>query len=176
MDSLLGGLFGGQDDPDDDHRRERAQDFINRYEQGPPYEGISGDEAYHNYQAVAGRLSPAELEDSASEAFERMSPEERREFARYLQERQGGQIGDAQTDDPRRLARMTAQVQQQQPNGLGALFGGGGMREMLGGALGGGQRRGRDDGGMGDMLNNPIAKAALGGIAAIAMKKMMGGR
>ncbi len=29
---------------------------------------------------------------------------------------------------------------------------------------------------MGDMLNNPLAKAALGGVAAIAMKRMMGGR
>jgi hypothetical protein len=29
---------------------------------------------------------------------------------------------------------------------------------------------------MGGMLSSPIAKAALGGIAAIAMQKMMGGR
>ncbi len=71
----------------------------------------------------------------------------------------GGLFG-GQDDDPRQLARMTSQYRQQDPGGLASLFGGGG---------GGG-------GGMGDMLSNPLAKAALGGVAAIAMKRMMGGR
>ncbi len=160
MDQLLGGLFGGQDD-DDDRRRGRAQDFVNRYEQGPPYQGISDEEAYHNYRQVAGQLPPQEYEESAAEAFQRLSPQERRQFAQMLQQRAGGQFGSFQEDDPRQLARMTSQYRQQDPGGLASLFGGGG---------GGG------GGGMGDMLNNPLAKAALGGVAAIAMKRMMGGR
>jgi hypothetical protein len=41
---------------------------------------------------------------------------------------------------------------------------------MLGGALGGGQSR------QGGMMQNPMAKAVLGGIAAMAMKRMMGRR
>jgi len=57
--------------------------------------------------------------------------------------------------DPRELARVTARLRQQQPGGLGSLLGGGG------------------GGGMGDMLGNPLAKAALAGIAAVAVKKMM---
>ncbi|MDP9358015.1 MAG: hypothetical protein M3R02_22580 [Chloroflexota bacterium] len=158
MDQLLGRLFGGQDD--DDRRRGRAQDFVSRYEQGPSYQGISDEEAYHNYRQVAGRLSPQEYEESAAEAFQRMSPQERMQFAQMLQQRGGGQFGGFQDDDPRQLARMTSQYRQQDPGGLASLFGGGG---------GGG-------GGMGDMLSNPLAKAALGGVAAIAMKRMMGGR
>ena len=60
------------------------------------------------------------------------------------------------------MARMTSRMRQQQPGGLGALLGGGG---------GGG-----GGGGMGDMLGNPLAKAAMAGIAAMAVKQMMNRR
>lgn len=192
MDSLLSGLFGGQDD--DTQSRGKAQDFISRYDQGAPHENISDEEALNNYQAVASRLSPQEFEDSAAEAYERMSPDERREFAQFLNERSNVQF-DQVPDDPRGLAQMTSRVQAQQPDGmaglLGGLMGGGGMGGMLGGNSGGegvggmlsglmggdddrrGQRRGNGGGGMGDMLQSPIARAALGGIAAIAMRKMI---
>lgn len=186
MDAMLKGLFGDQDD--DAKRRDQAQDFINRYDDGPPHENISGEEALSNYQAVAGQLSPQELEDSATEAYERLSPDDRRQFAQWLQERGGDQVGNVTSDDPRQLARVTSQLQSQQPGGLAGLLGGGGLGGMLGGAgggggnlgglasglLGGGQSRTQGQGGgMGDMLQNPIARAALGGIAAMAMKKMM---
>jgi hypothetical protein len=169
MDSLLKGFFGGQDDDDDNHRN-KAQDFISRYEQGSPYDNIDDDEVLNNYQSVAGRLSPQEFEDSAADAYERLSPEERRQFARYLQE-QGGQ-DFAQTDDPRQLARYTSQMQSQQPDGLAGLLGGGGLGGMLGSALGGGSQ----GQGQGGMMQNPIAKAVMGGIAAMAMKRLLGGR
>ncbi|MGI8406385.1 MAG: hypothetical protein ACR2OE_16770 [Thermomicrobiales bacterium] len=48
---------------------------------------------------------------------------------------------------------------------------------MLTGAMGGGHGRQQNQGGgMSDLLQNPIARAVLGGIAAMAMKKMMGRR
>ncbi|CAA9559049.1 MAG: hypothetical protein AVDCRST_MAG49-2387 [uncultured Thermomicrobiales bacterium] len=188
MDSMLSGLFGGQDDDDDDRRRSRAQDFVSRYEQGSPYEGFSDQEAIHNYQQVAGRMSPQDFEESAAEAFQRMDPQERMQYAQMMQQQGGMQFSGGQMDDPRQLARMTSQFHQQSPDGLTGLFGGGGgggglgamlggggggaMGSLLGGAMGGGNR----GGGGGDMLNNPLAKAALGGIAAMAMKRMMGGR
>lgn len=81
MDSLISGLFGDKDD--DKQARGRAEDFIKRYENGPPEENISDEESVRNYQAVASRLSPQELEESAAEAFERMSPDQRREFSRF---------------------------------------------------------------------------------------------
>lgn len=178
MDSLVKGLFGGQDD--DDTQRTKAQDFISRYEQGSPYDNIADDEVLNNYQSVAGRLSPQEFEDSAAEAYERLSPEERRQFARYLQE-QGGQ-DFAETDDPRQLARYTSQVQSGQPDGLAGLLGGGlgGMLGGGGGGLGGmlGSVLGGDSHaqGQGGMMQSPIAKAVMGGIAAMAMKRLLGGR
>ncbi len=176
VNQLLGGLFGGQDNDDDQTRRMQAQDFVNRYEQGAPWDNISGDEALHNYHNVSQRLSPQEYEESAAEAFQRMSPQERAQFAQLLQQQGGVQFGGGNYDDPRQLAQMTSQYRQQNEGGLGALFGGsgggGGLGSMLGGALGG-SGGGSGGGGMDDMLNNPLAKAALGGIAAMAMRKMM---
>jgi hypothetical protein len=173
MDSLLKGFFGGQDD-DDDSQRNQAQDFVSRYEQGSPYDNIGDDEVLNNYQSVAERLSPQEFEDSAAEAYTRLSPEERRQFAQYLQQ-QGGQ-DFAQTDDPRQLARYTSQMQAQQPDGLAGLLGGGGLGGMLGGGGMLGSAFGGESQDQGGMMQNPIAKAVMGGIAAMAMKRMMGGR
>ncbi|MBA3275646.1 MAG: hypothetical protein H0T72_07620 [Chloroflexia bacterium] len=176
MDSLLSGLFGDKDD--DTQSRGRAQDFINRYDDGAPHENITDEEALNNYQAVAGRLTPQELEDSAAEAYERMSPDERRAMARFLNDRSDVQF-DQLRDDPRGLAQMTSRVQSRQPDGLAGLLGGlggGGMGGMLSDVLGGDNDRNRQrqgGGGMGDMLQNPIARAALGGIAAMAMRKII---
>jgi hypothetical protein len=180
MDSLLKGFFDDQDD--DNTQMNKAQDFISRYEQGAPHENIDDDEVMNNFRAVSGGLSPEDLEDSAAEAYERLSPEERRQFAMYLHQ-QGGQ-DFTETDDPRELARYTSRMQQQQPGGLEGLLGGGGglgsllggggsgLGGMLGGALGGQNQR---QGG-GDLMNSPLAKAVIGGIAAMAMKRMVGRR
>ncbi len=197
MDTLLKGLFGDQTD---DQKQNQAQDFVSRYEQGAPADGITADEAVSNYQAVAGQISPQDLEDSADEAFQRLTPDERRQFAQWLKERGGDQVGDLTGDDPRQLAQVTSNLQQNQPDGLAGLLGGGGLASMLGGgalggmlggstgnsngiggmltgAMGGGHGRQQNQGGgMSDMLQNPIARAVLGGIAAMAMKKMMGRR
>ena len=79
------------------------------------------------------------------------------QFAQLLQQRAGDRFVGFQGDDPRQLARAVAQYRQQDPGGLASLLGGG--------CVGGG--------GMGDLLSHPLAKAALGGVAAIAMKKML---
>ncbi len=163
--NMLEQLMGGG------KRRSDWDDFVGRYDQGAPYDGISDDEAVRRYDQVAGQLSPEQYEQAARGAFERMSPQERLEFARYLQQRsqqQGLAFPDFNQDgiddryqDPRRLAQVTSRMEQQQPGILGQLLGGGG---------GGG------GGGAGGMLENPLAKAALAGVAAMAVKKMMSGR
>jgi hypothetical protein len=157
LDDLLG---GGQ-------QRREYQDFASRYDQGPPWAGISDQEAVSRYQQVATRLPPDQYQQSAQEAFARMSPQERMEFARHLQQRSRQQkldFPDFNRDgiddryqDPRMLAQVTSRMEQQQPGILGQLLGGGG-------------------GGAASMLDNPLAKAALAGVAAMAVKKMMSGR
>lgn len=196
MDSLLSGLFGDQEDPE--QKRAQVADFVQRVESGPPTEGVSDEEALKNYSAVAGRLSPQELEEAATQALERFSPEQRREFASLLEARGGSPVNP---DDPRQIAQLTTQLQNQSPDGLIGLLGGGSLDDVLGGLLGGGTSDGggggvvsdllgglfggnkdsssgggaTQSGGMGDLLNNPIAKAVLAAIAAMAMKKFMGG-
>jgi len=173
MDQLLGGLFGGQDDDDDDRRQTRAKDFVNRYETGSPTEGYDADEAAQNYRSVADRLSPEEYEDAAAQAFGRLSPQERSQLGQMMQQQGGGRFPGVTGDDPRDLARATSRFRQQEPGGLASLFGmggGGGGGDLLGATRG---DRGGGGGGLGDLMSNPLAKAALGGIAAVALKKMM---
>ena len=168
VDQLLGGLFGGQDD-DDDRRQTRARDFVNRYETGAPDEGYSDEEAVHNYRQVAGRLSPREYEEAAAETFGRLSPQERKQLKRQMRERSGGRmVVDDDNDDPRELARMTSRYREQDSGGggLAGLFG-------MGGGGNGGDLMSAARGGGGGMLDNPLAKVAMGGIAAVAMKKIL---
>ena len=162
MDMLAQILGGGQ-------RRQEYQDFVNRYEQGPPWAGIDDREAYDRYQQVAPQLPPDMYRESAQEAFSRLSPQQRMQLGRYMQQQvrqQGLPSQDLNRDgiddrlqDPGFLAQASSRMEQQQPGILGQLLGGGG-------------------GGMGgqSMLENPIAKAALAGIAAMAVRKMMSGR
>jgi hypothetical protein len=173
VDQLLGGLFGGQGNDDEPMRRQRATDFIDRYERGRPYDGIGDDEVIQNYQTVAGRLSPQEYEAATADAFGRLSREERRELRRRMRQQRGAPI-DGDDDDPRAMARELSQYRQQgSDDPLGGLFGGGGG---LGDMLGGGGGTTQASGSSGDLLGGPIGKAVLGGVAAFAMKQMMGGR
>ncbi len=164
--SFLEQLFGGGG-----QQRQEYQDFVNRYEQGAPWEGISNQEAMSRYQQVARQLPPQEYEQAAQEAFARMTPDQRRQLAQMLQQQARqqqvnfpdlNQDGiDDRLQDPRAFAQVTSRMEQQQPGMLEQLLGGGG-----GGA----------GGGAGEMLNNPLAKAALAGIAAMAAQRFLSGQ
>ena len=157
--SLIEKLLGGGSN------RGEWDDFRTRYDQGSPYGGIPDDEAYRRYESVSQAASPEVYEESAEEAFKRMSVEERREFARYLQSRArdrglgfpdlDGDGVDDRLQDPRELARTTSRMEQQQPGILGQLLG---------------------KGGTGGAFDNPLAKAALLGITAFAAQRIMGGK
>lgn len=153
---LFDSLLGGGDDRD---KRSEYEDFIGRYEQGSPYDGIGADETVQRYREVDERLDDDQYRDSAEAAFARLSPQERQQFAAFLQERAGGRglagSDGSRTDDPAELARMTSQVRREDPGILEQLMG---------------------RGGSGGPLDNPIAKAAFGGIAAMAASKLMGRR
>ena len=184
VDILQNILGGGQ-------QRQQFQDFANRYEQGAPYDGISDDETLHHYQQVAPHIPPDVYQQSAHEAFSRMQPQERMQVGRYLQQQvrqQGLNFPDLNRDgiddrlqDPGFLAQMTGQMHQQQPGLVGQLLGGamgggmggGMMGNALGGMMGGG---GMSGGGGGGLLANPLAKAALAGIATQAVRQMMNRR
>ena len=99
----------------DSAQRGQIEDFVKRYDQGQPWEGISDDEARQRHDQVATQLDDDEYEQSAREAFQQLQPEQRREVARSLQQ--------PETEDPTDLARATRQARQQQPDLLKDLMG-----------------------------------------------------
>lgn len=158
LDALLGSA-----------RLDQHKDFVKKYENGPATEGYSGQEAMRQYQEVAPNLSRDQYMQAALQSFSRLSPQQRAAFAQYLQQQAQNQSvnlpfmnqqpNPAQVEDPRYLAQMATQVHEQDPGLLAQLFGGGG-----------------NSGNAGGILSNPIAKAALAGIAAMAVKNVLGQR
>jgi hypothetical protein len=149
-------------------QRAEYEDFINRYEQGSPYSAIDDREAVDRYQQMAPQLSRDQYRASAEDAFARLSPAERADFSRWLRTRAVQQgvavqdydlnddgIDDRVQHDPGELAEMTTRVQERQPNIFEQLLGKGGTRGMF---------------------DNPIAKIATAGIAAMAAQRLLGGR
>ena len=64
----------------DPQKRSQYDDFISRYQQGSPYDGIGDDEAVQRYEEITPTLSDRDYQDSAEAAYSQLSPEERREF------------------------------------------------------------------------------------------------
>ncbi len=164
LDALLGAGQG----------REDSQNFLQRFEQGAPWEGYSDQEVLTRYGTVAGQASPQEYRQAAAEAFSRMSPEQRLEFGRMLQQRAREQRVDLgelehsdinELQDANRLAGLTTRVHQQ-PGLLRSILGGGTEQAPT-------QQAPSQQAGL---LASPLAKAALAGIAAMAIKKVLGAR
>jgi hypothetical protein len=114
-----------------DERREELNDFTKRYDQGPPDEGYADEEVRSRYEQVASRLPERDFEESARVAFDRMAPEERREFYEQLRNtavREGISSPELSRDatryeDSRALAGLTSKVHIQQPELLSGLAG-----------------------------------------------------
>jgi hypothetical protein len=165
VDQLLGGLFGSNDADDVDTQRQRARDFADRAERNP--RDLDPNEVMQNYQATTSRLSPDQYQRAAEEVFGKMSPDERRELKHEMRRRSRMQDQDDRDDDdsPAVLAQTAHRAHQEHESsgGLAGLFG-----------LGGGGDKGADDakGGIGSLLDNPLAKVAVAGIAAAAAKHL----
>ena len=150
--------------------REGFEDFLNRFEEGPPSEGYDDREVLDRYGEVAHKVSPSDYEQAARDAFGRLSQADREEFGQLL----AGQARSRRLDLPGLapaqgqgfgdldwLADMTNQIHQQP--GL--------LRDLLGGLTGTGGTSSS-----GGLLSSPLAKAALAGIAAMLVKRALGGR
>ncbi len=149
---------------------EGFQDFLKRFEQGPPSEGYDDEEVIDRYGQVAHNVSPEDYQDAARNAFGRLSEADREEFGRMLAGQAQSRGIDLSGLAPAQgqgfgnldwLSNITGQLHQQP--GL--------LREILGGLTGG-----RQSSSSGSIFSNPIAKAAMAGIAAMVVKKVLGGR
>jgi hypothetical protein len=155
---FLQNLLGGP------QQRQDYQDFVNRYEQGHPSEGYSDQETVNRYQQVTRQLPPDAYQQSAQEAFAKLSPEEREQFGQWLQTRAqqqnvnvpalGSGTDASRFRDPGALAQATTQMHEQEPDMLTKVL----------------------TGQTGTALDNPLARAALAGVAAMAARRVLTGR
>ena len=151
--------------------QEGFQDFLRRFQEGPPSEGYDDQEVVDRYGQVAHDVSPADYQEAARDAFGHLSETDREEFGRML----AGQAQSRGLNIPGLapaqgqsfsnldwLSNITGQLHQQP--GL--------LREILGGLTG--SRQSSSSGG--SIFSNPLAKAAMAGITAMVVKKVLGGR
>ena len=130
------------------------------------------------YGELAHKVPPADYETAVREALARLSPAEQAEFLRYLRERAGTRgvaLPQAGPGGGGGLDELTRSVRElhEQP---------GRLREVLTGPSGGGPggvRAGVEPGpagipgGLGSMFGSPVAKAAIAGITAMLVRRML---
>jgi hypothetical protein len=147
--------------------QKQYKDFVKRYEQGDPSEGYSDQEVLKRYGEVSHAVPPDQYAQAAQEALGKLSPQDRAEFLKMLQERaaaRGVKLPGKVASDPRDLGKVLTDLHEKP----------GQLRDILG--LGNGQPQGQAPGSnpIGDMLSSPMAKAVLAGIAAMVVKRMTG--
>jgi hypothetical protein len=142
-------------------------DFVNRYEQGHPAEGYSDEEVMQRYGDVAHAVPAEDYAQAAQEALARLSPEERAAFVKMLQERaqaRGTQLPGQVASDPQDLGRVLTDVHRTP----------GALRDILGEA-GSQQPQPGGSSALMNVLSSPLARAALAGITAMIVKRVMRG-
>lgn len=151
--------------------RSVIDDFINRYEQGDPTQGYSEDEARSAFEQAVQTAPPETLRRAARDAVDRLDDGQRAEFGELLRTQQTEQPAWSQATEP------TAPGLDDM---FGGLFGSGGLGNFFGdlvspGRSDGQQRGGRAGGGpnIGELLRNPVGRAVIGGIGAMALKQLM---
>jgi hypothetical protein len=160
LDDLLG----------NEQLQKQYKDFVKRYEQGDPSEGYSDQEVLDRYGEVSHAVPSDEYAQAAQEALGKLSPEERAEFLKMLQERaaaRGVKLPGKAASDPKDLGNVLTDLHEK-PGQLRDILGGGGVGQP--------QTQASGSNPITDMLSSPMAKAVLAGIAAIVVKRMMGGR
>lgn len=178
---LLDNILGGGGD------RGGLDDFVNRYEQGAPHEGISDDEALSQHDRFAEHLSDDEYHQYAEQAVSRLDPGEQQQLGSFLSGRaqeQGLDVGNllGGLGGGGALGGLGGMLGGSSGGGLGGMLGGGGgggtnpaALAMLMGGLNrhGGQRGLGNIVGGGGAAGNPVVKAAMAGVAAMAARKML---
>lgn len=167
---------------DQEHRRKR-DDFVERYTTGDPTEGFTTEEAIAYLREMRDEMTPAEFRAAMQKTLEHLPPSQREDFVAIMQQYQAGHPGAAAaTAAPAAGGRDAAA----DPFGslLGGLMGGGAASGLdLGALLDDLQRSGTrapSSGGGGKpteadfraLLESPLARAVLGGVAAYGMQGM----
>jgi hypothetical protein len=141
-------------------------DFVTRYEEGPPSEGYSDQEVVERYSQVAHAVPPDQYAQAAQEALARLSPDERAAFVKMLQDRaqaKGVSLPSRVGADPGELGQVLTGLHQKPGQLRDLLSGGGPATETTGSSA------------LAGLLGSPLARAALAGITAMIVKKVVRG-
>jgi hypothetical protein len=123
---LLDELTGGGD------AQQTFSDFVNRYDNGAPADGISPDEAQQRHDELTNELSPDQYGQAAQGAFDNLSPDDRTQVGQQLadQAQQQGidspHIDGAAQGDPSSMGQLAGLLHGAAPGLLGSVLGGGG--------------------------------------------------
>jgi hypothetical protein len=145
-------------------------DFVKRYEQGHPSDGYSDQEVVDRYSQVAHAVPPDQYAQAAQEALSRFSPEERAAFVKMLQERaaaKGVSLPSRVGAEPGDLGQVLTGLHQT-PGRLRDILGGGGDSAVPATQAAGPSA-------LTGLLASPLARAALAGITAMVVKKVVRG-
>ena len=159
---ILDDLLGNQ------QLQKQYKDFVKRYEQGDPSEGYSDQEVLERYGEVSHAVPTDEYAKAATEALSKLSPDERAEFLKMLQEQaaaRGVNLPGKVASDPKDLGNVLTDLHEKPGQLRDILSGSGGAQS---------QRQAPGANPITDMLSSPMAKAVLAGIAAVVVKNMMG--
>ena len=129
-------------------------------------EGYSDQEVLKRYSEVSHSVPPDQYAQAAREALGKLSPEDRAEFLKILQQRaaaRGVKLPGKVASDPTDLGKMLTDLHKQP----------GQLRDILGAGQPQGQAQGSNP--IIDMLSSPQAKAVLAGIAAMVVKRVTQG-
>src|SRR6478672_3515195 len=157
LDDLLG----------NEQLQKQYKDFVKRYEQGDPSEGYSDQEVLKRYGEVSHAVPPDQYAQAAQEALSKLSPEDRAEFLKMLQERaaaRGVTLPGKVAPDPKDLGQVLTDLHQKP----------GQLRDILGGTEAQPQEQPPGSNPIADMLSSPLAKAVLAGVAAMVVERVMG--
>ncbi|WP_439393008.1 hypothetical protein ACRQ5Q_27500 [Bradyrhizobium sp. PMVTL-01] len=147
-------------------RLKEYSDFVNRYEQGHPSQGYSDQEVLTRYGEVAHAASADQYAQAAHEALSKLSPEERADILKMLQERaaaRGVALPTQVPAEPKELGQVITDLHGKP----------GQLRDMLGANAIEDQQQGSGSNPIIEVLSSPAAKAVLAGIATMLIKRVM---
>jgi hypothetical protein len=190
MDNALKGLFGGGGE-DEAAGKDRARDFVRRYNEGPKDQGYEASEARDQLNQLLPHANSEQVERATRQALNDLPEDQRSQFGDFvgqLRQRnpgnQGGGSGGFGMDDIAGMFGQSGGSANSVDDLFGGLMGGGGSRssgggmgDVLGGLFGGGdpddRTRTSGGGGGGGFLSSGVGKMVLGGIAAYLTKEML---
>ncbi len=182
----------------DAEARRRRKEFIERYTTGDPAEGFTTDEAIAHLREMREEMSPGEFRRAMQRTLEHLPPSQRDDFIRIMREYQGGaaqpatgaaapaastRAGDAPAPSAAPGARAGADpfggILTGLMGGGAAAAGGVGVGDLLDDLTKGGLRAPATTPGQQPteadfhaLLNSPLGRAVLGGVAAFGMQDM----